>query len=599
MIDTSTFLTLNSNVIAMADLEAVVSQLIASQTNITVSGELQLTSEDTQYTAALRFNGYAQPPRIEYTTDSGTTWNALEYSTYDWDSTMDYAAGTPVLHRASGRWYISTAATTVSDIPGESDKWRLMTLGSVVYYVDSAAKLETALESGTENLIVHISGDIGSNVYATIPATTTVAVLYSDESASLSLTSLRIACASGGTNVYWHCSGTRVTAAYNTSATVQLDSGTLWLDRLTVVSGNGLSLVTGTGAHIYYQRIDPTVTADSGSAQLQWCGQNTSDVFVPLDMTQLPVMTYDNGLSIYVQGSTFGRLTLGDIEEHINGMSFLGIDDQGTLAERPVSGSTTGYRYYATDTGDVYQWNGVSWDAGVHIQGPQGAPGVDGTAGAQGAPGPAGVSPTITVDNSAVTASTITIVDVGGTHTAIVHDGQAPTLAIGTVTTVDFNVGATVAMVYSQQLNKYTINMAVPRGESGANVFEYPMVNNSGTVSMVAYPAPPVYSMLTPVSDGTATLAFNLGKSYDLASVYPAPTVLSLQGSGTVGVYGAVRIMCAFGTAANLDIDANITQIGTLVPNAVNSIRIEYYGTAGYLYVDSPSPTKWIIEETT
>ena len=483
---TAKYLNLYNSLIRRQDLVAAVQEIVGEALpSFSVADQITFTSNDTEFTGKLRYNAYAGSPVFQYSTDSGATWTTLDLVDYAWNASRTYTAGTPVLYAADGSWYLCMAGATGLDIPGASAKWKLLTLGSVVWTVKSSAQLESALESGLQTIVIYIQGTIANNVSATLEAETGTVVIYSDESATIESTSIALTTANG-CNVYWHSSGTRLSPGVSGAISIGVTNGKLWIDRLTPDDAVTTTLI----GSVYYQRIDGTVL---GGTNLQWCSPLLDSEYVPQDLSVLETLSYSDNILIYGAGTVYGKLTAGDFSDAAASYAArkLHIDAQGTLAQLPVSSTVFGYLYYATDTGDVYRWGGSAWDPPVHIQGPQGIPGQNGTNGTAGADA---VSPTVTMVQG-VTASTITIVDV--THlngqSIVLANGETPTFVVGAVQTLTPGAAATVTMAYSTVMAKYTLNFGIPKGEPGDADYTVADVL-IGTTSIV--------------DDGTATIPY-------------------------------------------------------------------------------------------
>ena len=611
MLDNSTYLKLgNGSIITMADLTAAIEEVLANYGSLvvsaaTVSNSITFTSQDTDQTATILYGAYDGVPELRYTTDSGTNWNIIQYSTYDWDALKSYAATTPVLYRPTGAWYVSAAATTPSDIPGTSSKWRLLTEGSIEYVVRNHQQLKAALESGTASVVIRIVGDISNNVSASISADTTTIVIYSDESASVSAAAITFTCANNGTNIYWHSRGTLIGTGIAATTTITQAGGKLWINRLTVATGRALSLQTSSG-NVYYQRVDGTVTAGSGVAQVQWEGQATSQLFVPLDLSSMSVeaQAYNPSNLIYVSGATNGYMTLGQLADNIGASTAWEFNGQGLLSNRPVAPEVQGYTYYAIDTGKVYVWRDGAWNDGTQIRGPEGSPGEPGEPGSPGEPGEQGdpgISPTITVQ--AQTGGTaLTISDATGTRVTVIPDGRSPVFDSVETATLDPGMQATVTLtstVDSSGLTHYAFSFGIPTGQQGsADAYDPPLYINNGTVSLVGYPYVPVQIPTDSPVDSVYTLVVRVGDVWDLTGFDPLAGLIIKVPYLDRTKFGEVRIRCPFDTIATLYTADNVELVDKPHAGETNNIRLVFWGQQGYLYVDGSDNDNWEIDDT-
>ncbi len=294
---TSSYITLGQdNRQQLAALEPVVSGLVSSALPSILDGgvqDIRFTAETLQYGAILRL-GAGDPAYLQYSLDNGATWTDIVSSDYSWAGGVQHHVNDIVQH--AGQWYTCVAATA-SGVPGASGNWRLIGAGTSVYNVYTTAQLLAALAmpGTTVEVVLHGVFVLPAESTATVQATTVV--IRSDESCSLSGT---LSLTATGKNVYWHCSGTRVTAnlALNAAA------GTLWLERLAVTGGT-LTL----SGDVRYQQI---AGSHSGGTQATWTLPEQSGAYVPLDMSEMPAATYADAAYIYMDnGAGSGRLQLG------------------------------------------------------------------------------------------------------------------------------------------------------------------------------------------------------------------------------------------------------------------------------------------------
>ena len=355
------FITLLDNKLSLKQLlEQIAVVIEAGLTTLKLSGSLQFNDlVSGSVVGGLRYN--SETSAVEYTND-GTTWNPLSSDSFWWNASNAYTVGTVVLH--STGWYVCTANTS-SAIPGQGAEWRLLTPGSTAFYVSNTAQLNSALATANASSIqIFMKGSFTGNVSATVTAPTVV--MYSDESSTYSATTTLNTAQNG--NIYWHANNTAVTGD------ITCNSGTLWIEHIRNPENAAVAL-GGTGT-VKYQRIDGNFT---GGTQETWCDYNAPDVYVPRDVSSLPEATsYIDSYKIYVQTAAngYGYMTLSTLGERIaeQAASYFKIDDTGTLADRPSS-AAKGYVYYASDTGDLYIYEGTQWGPAIHIKGDAGVVG--------------------------------------------------------------------------------------------------------------------------------------------------------------------------------------------------------------------------------
>lgn len=173
-----------------------------------------------------------------------------------------------------------------------------------------------------------------------------------------------------------------------------------------------------------------------------------------------------------------------------------------TSADLPTTGNQPNDGWIATDTGDLWIWNGSAWENVGKITGPQGPAGPTGATGAQGANG---ASATITV-------------------------GTVNTLPPGSPATVT-NAGTALAAIF---------NFGLPQGQTGAT-------GNPGPTGATG-PQGPAF---TPATTGSGT-------TYVLST---APTIATPTLTGTT----TAQSITATGTLSNIGVfnqTGNVTIVG-------------------------------------
>jgi hypothetical protein len=110
-----------------------------------------------------------------------------------------------------------------------------------------------------------------------------------------------------------------------------------------------------------------------------------------------------------------------------------------------LSGNVAGDAYIVDSEGDLYVWTGLVWDNVGQIVGPAGPQGSQGPVGPQGSVGPAGPQ--------------------GDPGIA----GEAATVSVGTTTTLDPGLSASVINIGTSQAA--VLNFGIPKGEKGDTVY--------------------------------------------------------------------------------------------------------------------------------
>lgn len=300
---------------------------------------------------------------VVYSTDGGRTWNPITSDSFWWVSGKTYTSGTIVLHTSG--WY--ACRTTTTDVPGESDAWDLLTAGSIIKYVRNSAQLKAALETRATHISIVLVGSITTAIAASVTATTVT--IWSDEATRISA-DITIS-ASSGASIFWHASGTKVTA----NATISCSAASLYIEHLAVTYGR-LTLQN----NVKYQRVDGNFTG--GTYEL-WADAS-HDHLLEKDLSKLDRLTADSDMRVYVHSDArYGYVSVLDIAEKASegAFKYFKIHATGGLNGRPTT-AAQGYTYYAEDTGDMYIMGKDNvWGPPVHIRGPQGRDGNDGSVG--------------------------------------------------------------------------------------------------------------------------------------------------------------------------------------------------------------------------
>ena len=236
MSENNTYLRMSTSDMQIANLLSQINDILANErlSGISLSGELSFAPDGTPSTGMIRFNG----TNMQYSVDGGTTWQTFSSLDIAWSQSVLYNTNDVVLY--NGAWWKCTG-TNVSDIPGNTDKWQLLSLGSEIIFVHTYEQLHTALASTTD-CTIYISGTI------TIPSTAelvavdgTMAALftvvtrnitiYSDARAKIiSPYPLEIRMTSNS-NVYWYCKNTEISpVSAGATLIVNARNGILWLD---------------------------------------------------------------------------------------------------------------------------------------------------------------------------------------------------------------------------------------------------------------------------------------------------------------------------------------------------------------------------------
>lgn len=332
--------------------------------------------------------GTGQPYRLEYY--QAGAWIPLSDSSLIWNAGTQYAADDVAFYKPTGGWYKALEAVSGALYSPLTDSWQLLTLGTAMTYVKSAAALQRAVQTSSS---IVIQGDIETEDTEALtlePGLETL-VIYSDETASIQC-SLDIVPANTGTNIYWHANGTRFTVD---ASSISIDDGsTLWLERFTAVAQVALT------GDVRWQRADGAGV--SGGTNTIW----TESIGVPsvprnlATVSEFAIQTLtanakfyvdQNPVGTYLEANT-GYVLLDTITAAVApvAIKYFRVDGQGTAAERPIATEQNpipqGYVYNATDEGTLYIYQPdvyieTGWSPAIQIQGPRGLPGVQGDAG--------------------------------------------------------------------------------------------------------------------------------------------------------------------------------------------------------------------------
>lgn len=361
------YITLHNNRLALQDLIDQITYVIdQGVVTLKVKGSVEFTEVLGNSLGGLRYN--TSDKQIEYSND-GVLWTPLTSDSFWWEEENSYNAGTVVLHTTG--WYMANAFAIGSDVPGTSGKWSLLTSGTIIKYASNTAQLAQALATPAFNVCIHLKGDFNGVCSAIVNATTVT--IWSDESSSFS--GSIILSTANDSNIYWHSNGTHITD----DLTINVTSGTVWIDRLNVLAGKVTLLEDG--ATIYYRRIDGK---HEGGIFNDWTGvPNTDkDDYVPKQLSDLDAIAYNKDLNLYVQdGDEYGYIRMDDIAAKVasQASAYFKINLRGVDSTKPKE-APKGYVFYATDIGALYVMGDDNvWQDPLILRGSdgkQGAPGV-------------------------------------------------------------------------------------------------------------------------------------------------------------------------------------------------------------------------------